>query len=411
MITLILLAVISTLAIAFLGLTQRETGSVDSMGRTTDSEVAADSALERAKAEITAVYPIRNQDVAANGPNILGPDMTVSICCQNYDTATRRTIPYDRLLNPLQRLTNRYDAAPPVFVQTNSVVDVANPLDDRFSVDLNRNGLFEDSGYVRDLEVGRFGTNEINWRVGDPQWIGVLQNPRRAHAPNNKYIGRYAFMILPVGRSLDLNWIHNDAKSPNPYPVGESGFTRNQGIGGFENNLAGFLADLNGDIWNNPNAPYLATPYSYSLDIATGNRGTAFDDAWQILNARYGGAKAGLDRMSVLFQPTPIVDVEALIGTDLIDPFGNARYTPADVSAFPGPERRQDAISSAPMISSTRSPCRELLLRASRNGCSPPAGTTAHGIVTPIIECWRSWDLTPRSRTRMRARFISITRT
>jgi hypothetical protein len=94
---------------------------------------------------------------------------------------------------------------------------------------------------------------------------------------------------------------------------------------------------LNGDIWNNPNAPYLATPYSYSLDIVTGNRGTAFDDAWQILNARYGGAKAGLDRMSVLFQPTPIVDVEALVGTDLLDPFGNARYAPADVSAFPWP--------------------------------------------------------------------------
>jgi hypothetical protein len=239
-ITLILLAVISTLAIAFLGLTQRETSSVDSMGRTTDSEVAADSALERAKAEITAVYPIRNQDVAANGPNILGPDMTVSVCCQNYDASTRQTVPYDRLLNPLQRLTNRYDSAPPVFVQTNPVVNAANPLDDRFFVDLNRNGFFEDTGKIPDLEPGPGGIIVTNWRVGDPQWIGVLQNPRRAHGPNNKFIARYAFMILPIGRSLDLNWIHNDAKSPNPYPVGESGFTRNQGSGDSKTILPGF---------------------------------------------------------------------------------------------------------------------------------------------------------------------------
>src|SRR5215510_12195363 len=53
-ITLILLAVITTLAIAFLALTHRETGSVDAMSRTTDAELAVDSAVERAKAQLMA---------------------------------------------------------------------------------------------------------------------------------------------------------------------------------------------------------------------------------------------------------------------------------------------------------------------------------------------------------------------
>src|SRR6185503_10743113 len=55
-ITLILLAVITTLAIAFLALTYRETAAVDSLARTTDSEMACESALERAKAEILAPF-------------------------------------------------------------------------------------------------------------------------------------------------------------------------------------------------------------------------------------------------------------------------------------------------------------------------------------------------------------------
>lgn len=317
-ITLILLAVISTLAIAFLGLTQRETSSVDSMGRTTDSEVAADSALERAKAEITAVYPIRNQNAATNGPNILGPDMMVSICCQNYDNEPtsptfRRTLPYDRLLNPDQRLTNRYDSAPPVFVDTNRSGAPRGPLDDRFYLDLNRNGLFEDSGYVRDLEPGPGGIIVTNWRVGDPQWIGVLQNPRRAHGPNNKFIARYAFMVVPTGRNLNLNGVHNDAKTPADPGPGFSGYFRNQGVGTYEINLAGFLADLNSNAWNNA-----VSPYFYSTNFGTLNSGTAFADAWELLRFRYGGAgsKAALPSLNQMLGPGAPTAIFANNGID-----------------------------------------------------------------------------------------------
>lgn len=288
-ITLIMLAVISTLAIAFLGLTQRETGSVDAMSRTTDAEVAADSALERAKAEVAAVYPFRNQDVAANGPNIMGPDMMVSVCCQDYDFANRRAIPYDRL-NSAERVAKRFDSAPPVFVQTNPAVSANSPLDDRFFLDLNRNGVFEDTGNVLDTTdnptgtPGRFQTNNlVNWRIGDPQWIGVLQNPRRPHTNNNRFIGRYAFMVLPAGKSLDVNWIHNEALDTKPIP-GPDTFYRNQGVGGWEANLAGFLCDLNTNYWGD----YRYDPYALdTVPNAIEPGSAAFNDAREIFGYRF----------------------------------------------------------------------------------------------------------------------------
>src|SRR5262249_31029176 len=82
-ITLIMLAVITTLAIAFLGLTHRETGAVDAMGKTTDAELACDGALERAKAQIMAPFQLRN--ATNNGWEILGPDFFVSVCSPNSD--------------------------------------------------------------------------------------------------------------------------------------------------------------------------------------------------------------------------------------------------------------------------------------------------------------------------------------
>ncbi len=323
-ITLILLAVITTLAIAFLGITHRETGAVDSMARTTDAEMATDSALERAKAEIAAVYPGWNQpNLALNVgvTNTLGPDMMVSICCQNYDTTVRKTIPYDRL-NPDQRITNRYDAAPTVFVQTNVTVDAQHPLDDRFFVDLNRNGIFEDSGYVPNTinnpsGPGRFqfevqaGNIVTNWRIGDPQWVGLLQNPRQAHGPNNRYIARYAYMVQPAGRSLDVNWIHNEGV---PRVAGRPGFYREQGVGAWELNLAAFLADLNTKQWGD----LAAARYSYVSDPLPGNiggAGDAFADASELLGYRYGRNRNNLNRANQMFLP----EVWSIFQGDMVD--------------------------------------------------------------------------------------------
>ncbi len=50
--------------------------------------------------------------------------------------------------------------------------------------------------------------------IGDPEWIGVLERPDLPYGPNNPFIARYAFIALPVGNSLDLNAIHNQALVP-----------------------------------------------------------------------------------------------------------------------------------------------------------------------------------------------------
>ena len=209
-ITMIMLAVITTLAIAFLAITHRETGAVDQMARTTDSELVCGSGMERAKAEIAAVFRMRNY--FTNGLEIMGPDLIVSVV-PSLDESTNRLYP-GRL---------KYDASPPVFVDTNRAGQNGS-AEDRFFLDLNRNGVFEHTGYVPVTtdalgpKPGTFayllnaGIIVTNYMVGDPQWIGELHDPTIPHGPNNRFIGRYAYLIQPIGRSLDVNWIHNDAK-------------------------------------------------------------------------------------------------------------------------------------------------------------------------------------------------------
>ena len=169
-ITLILLAVIATLAIAFLALTYRETASVDAMGRTTDAELAADSALEMAKAEILAPFPRRNSDPNPNGSEILGPDFMVSVNSQSFDD-TNRLDPTNMFFNP----------SPPVFVDTNRG-NTTGPLEDRFYVDLNRNRIFEETGFQPVLDDNFRPVGLLtNWVVGDPHWVGILQRPGQPH--------------------------------------------------------------------------------------------------------------------------------------------------------------------------------------------------------------------------------------
>lgn len=354
-ITLILLAVITTLAIAFLAITRRETVAVGSMSHTTDAEMAADSALERAKAEILAVYPARNQtNVVPRATNILGPDMFVSVCCHNYvpdpsdprDPSKARVFRYNREV-PDQRLSFAYDAAPPVFVDTNRTGQPGprGPLDDRFYVDLNRNGAFEETGNVTNTVNGAGNgpggfaidpAGGIEWRVGDPQWIGVLRNPRRPLSADNPFIARYAFMVLPAGRSLDVNWIHNDAKITRDPSVGESWYSRNQGVGGYEINLAAFFSDLNANAWNDVNPPYRAATYLFDSDAANFSRGTSFDNAWDVLSFRIGGTKANMNNLYELFDARTVpqrAQVDAAFMNDGIDTYARNPPVGADLDA------------------------------------------------------------------------------
>ncbi len=83
------------------------------------------------------------------------------------------------------------------------------------------------------------------------------------HSSSNFFIGRYAFIALPIGNSLDINFLHNQAKQSalgvaNPWA---NGYLRNQGVGSWEINLAGFLHTVNTN-WDF----YGAQSYSYATN-------------------------------------------------------------------------------------------------------------------------------------------------
>jgi len=304
-ITLILLAVITTLAIAFVALTHRET-AVGSVSRsTTDAEMAAEGGYARAIAEIQSRFIADNQG-NNNGSQILGPGLMVSLSLDS-----------DRL-NPAGAYR---DPSPPVFINTNPLGN--GPLEDRYFLDLNRNHYFDETGLLPmttdllDPATGRYqpvadpktGLHATNWVVGDPMWIGLTQNPRRWHTNDNRYISRYAWIVLPVGISLDVNTIHNNAE----LGVGTGyAYLRNQGVGTFELNLSGFFTDLNTNEWGN-----------YQYNEPRGLRtGPPFDDAMNFLKFRnFGSARQTMDQ--IYFPSVLGVDIK----NSLVDLYANGPLT------------------------------------------------------------------------------------
>ncbi|HEY0432289.1 MAG TPA: hypothetical protein VGC95_00370, partial [Chitinophagaceae bacterium] len=121
------------------------------------------------------------------------------------------------------------------------------------------------------------GRTLSDYYVGDPQWIGILQFPNQPHSRNNKFIARYAYMIVPAGKTLDINYIANQARSYDMVPT-SSGYLRSQGFGSWEVNLPALLADLNTNYWG----------YNlYDPTVNAKNQGTAFDDTIDLLRHRY----------------------------------------------------------------------------------------------------------------------------
>ena len=218
-ITLLLLSVITFLAIAFLAMTDRDKKAVTATLDVDTARSMSDAALARAQTEIVAQMMAQR--------DILSYDYTAS---HNYINPVRlqywpwhcgRNQRQLRLLlaaqlNPnwAQNIGNLfYDPRPPVFVMTNG--NLAAPSNDfRFWVDINRNGRFETNGYQLLLDQTGYPVvpNVTNFNNGEPEWIGVLKYPEYIHSPTNPFIGRYAFMALPIGKTLDLNFIHNYAK-------------------------------------------------------------------------------------------------------------------------------------------------------------------------------------------------------
>jgi hypothetical protein len=313
-ITLLMLSVITFLAIAFVAMSTRNRSAVSASMDTATARAMSDAALARAQAEVLAQMLAHGDPLYYDymvSRNYISPFGFVSGSSGwtnvNYDSFANAT---NTLADWVQNIANLYyDPRPPVFVQTNPALP-AN-YDFRFWVDINRNGRFETNGYqpTNDFEAtGNFNGNYA-YLNGEPEFIGVLRNPLQQHSSSNQFIGRYAYMVLPIGKTLDLNYIHNQLKGAyqNTVPVyptnnnflynaaSSDGFVRDQGIGSWELNLAGFLDALSPwayegigpaplpSAYGFANSPYLYTTPNSPLN----NSGYAFQDAESILHYRY----------------------------------------------------------------------------------------------------------------------------
>jgi hypothetical protein len=306
-ITLLMLSVITFLAVTFLAVSRRDRASVTVAQSRTDSRFMAEAALARAQTEIVARMMAQS--------NLLSYDMMVSKSFQNpigfnpglpagdtnnvnanFSSTTK--LPLTSAQN-IQNAANLYfDPRVPVFVRTNSSPN--SPLEPRFYLDLNRNGRFETNGFQNVLDIkGQVLTNFENF-IGDPEWIGLLENPRRPHSGTNRFLGRYAYLVQPLGKTLDINYIHNYirgsapnvANTPAVQSMNGDRYQRSQNVGSWELNLAGFLADLNTNAYLLNALPVAGTvKYEYNVgDNSTFNRGAAFEGALSILRYRYNEA-------------------------------------------------------------------------------------------------------------------------
>jgi hypothetical protein len=305
--TLILLSVTLVMALAFLAISGRERGSVTTQTDTATTRLATEAGLAAAEAQIAANI------LSTTNPYSFGLVVSTNFINPNgFDPANLDpfdNINYDHLLNsptPLSQsqfltlLTNLWFSPRVPVLLTNLVT---HKVENRFYLDLNRNGVDDPNGSVLETNSAGFPTGNTNFEVGDPEWIGVLERPDQPYGPNNPFIARYAFIALPAGNSLDLNAIHNQAhrglpslpvnSTVNP-PAGASAshddiFIRNEGVGSWEINLAAFLADLNTNQWGK----VIGTPangnttFYYYQNLPYINYGYAFDDARALLAYRY----------------------------------------------------------------------------------------------------------------------------
>lgn len=305
-ITLIMLSVVTITAVAFLAMSRRERLSISAYGEQIDARYLADTALNRAKADlVNRMFNSSNRFGygLAVSTNYRNPNFSLAYYGQSGLYRHLTNVSYSKNLGPLapfnfnlEILSDRldyagllgnlfYDPRPPVFYQVNA--NPRLPWEFRYYLDLNRNGRAETNGFLPITDQA--GLTNAAWGgqqfVGDPEWIGVLEHPDAPHSGTNRFIGRFAYLILPTGRSLDINHLGNSAKlpgiaggQPNRGATVNSGYLRNQGVGSWELNAAGFLRVLNTNVWQLNDFNYFTS--------TTPSSGYAFSDAERILRYR-----------------------------------------------------------------------------------------------------------------------------
>lgn len=320
-ITLIMLSVVTITAIAFLAVARRERAAVAAAGEQADVRIAADAALNRARAGILsriAAAGLREAPSMFVSTNFIAPSYTPGITVAGLGTPFSaaqsnqwfsalanvsylyRGRPFD-LNNPAEILEYRrmlanlyHDPRPPVVARTGRLDARPDSFEDRFYLDLNRNGRFDTNGFLlqRNALGASVGTN-LAWQVGDPEWIGVLADPDRPHSGNNRFLYRIAYLVVPADQTVDLNHAHNQARNPD---ATTSLFFRNQGVAPWELNLAGLFRDLNTNLWQT---------YAYSTN--GDNSGLAFEHALNLwANRRVGGLSGRTSAQEILAEDSRI---------------------------------------------------------------------------------------------------------
>jgi hypothetical protein len=340
-ITLIMLAVVTITAVAFLGVARRERSSVSAAGEQADSRLLADAALSRARAEILGRIN-RSGDLLAPGIfNSVNPPTPFysptlgTIAGQPLPNAEASAV----LTNWLRRLTNvsyslqgggpqgrpfnlsdardrenylgmlanlYFDPRPPVFVRTNRVQTASSSaMDFRFFLDLNRNGQFDANGFQFPRAANGGFQPRQEFFLGDPEWIGILGDPDLPHSGNNRFVGRIAYLVVPADRTLDLNAVHNQARDPEN--VNASTFFRNQGAAPWEINLAAAFVGIHSNIWP-------ASTHVYQTNLSQVNTGLAFDHALRIWRQRAPGYLLGAEAVPVALRDVVFNETRTLNG-------------------------------------------------------------------------------------------------
>ncbi len=282
-VTLIMLSIVTFLAIAFLGIARRERAAVLISGSANDAYSMAVTGMNRGLAESIALIQVSGDKanyglrVSTNFINFaVGSPILPGVGNVNYAAVATLNDLYQNIANLY------YDARVPVLVTTNFAT---GQKEFRFYFDFNRNGRHESNGVLPELDAAGNPTGTFKFFVGDPEWIGTLLYPSLPHGPTNPFVGRYAFLVQPASKCIDLNFAHNRAVRPStPNPTLE-GFYRNVGAGTWEMNMAAFLVDLNTNLWLSGSS-YGYNPVGYN-PLGSGSAGTAFGEANILLSYRY----------------------------------------------------------------------------------------------------------------------------
>ena len=210
-----------------------------------------------------------------------------------------------------QMLTNLlYLPRAPVFISTNK--NQPNP-EFRFYLDENGNGKFETNGLVTNTDVTGQpiqitpGVYQTSIQVGDPEWVGFLEHPDQRHSASNFFLSRGAFIAIPIGDALDVNYIHNQSRLSAPIMTANppEAFYRNQGVTPAEINLAAFLAMVNTNVWG-PQTNAGGGNYFYATNASQTSTGTAFNDAAAIMQYRNSGKYNSLNSFVNLYGATAV---------------------------------------------------------------------------------------------------------